>query len=63
MTEKFIYRNWLIWDSQMINVIEIYAIEIEIKIANHFSKTWKQIQELNNAMEYMQQSPKDNIKG
>jgi hypothetical protein len=47
MTENLIYRNWLIWDSQMINVIEI-----EINITNHISKTWKQILELDKAMEY-----------
>ena len=52
MTENLIYRNWLIWDSQMINVIEIYAIEMEIKITNHISKTWQQILELDKSMEY-----------
>jgi hypothetical protein len=30
MTEKVIYRNWLIWDSQMIKVIEM-RIETEIE--------------------------------
>jgi hypothetical protein len=36
----------------MINVIEIYAIEIEIKITNHIFKTWQQILELDKSMEY-----------